>query len=457
MSIRGFSLLVLFVLLVAIAHGQTGRSKPSPSKSSSVDVSYLKGMPSPATVVEGIVGSNAADTYARRSAALSHVQKVIRFHGMYRMLTTEEERAIARYDAKIQEESVSLGIKQNKRLASEASSLYMKYIQDSTYLNSVLTRTVSPSTLQYYYRVQHEFDQTMKRKADEVQRAQNSANRSARTQFLLTAIPSIGIPAFIWIGVSILLGKWNQRKGNSFWAAFLLSALLSPLLGLVFVVMSREKPVVQKTPVGDHEIIAIPIVNPPDIGPSKRYKLNSTTGIVVSVNKGFETRVHGSDSISSTTVVHDQIILQDQTGKEHALKLQNFDIACRVGHMLTALWAADKKTNWWNYVALHNHTTSETVYAQSALLKVFVKPRSKRALKGAVVVGIIGALIGLMIAVGRPNAIPLIFWFPVSAGSMLGMLIGAFFGSIIQASDKRAMWRFRAVLAQSLSRASENG
>jgi len=43
-----------------------------------------------------------------------------------------------------------------------------------------------------------------------------------------------------WLFFSIVVGIWNQRRGNSFWAAFLISLVLSPVIGFLFVLVSKK-------------------------------------------------------------------------------------------------------------------------------------------------------------------------------------------------------------------------
>jgi RNA polymerase subunit RPABC4/transcription elongation factor Spt4 len=47
---------------------------------------------------------------------------------------------------------------------------------------------------------------------------------------------------FAWFIFSILVGVWNSNRGNSFWAGFLLSALLSPLIGFIIVAITKKNP-----------------------------------------------------------------------------------------------------------------------------------------------------------------------------------------------------------------------
>ena len=124
-----------------------------------------------------------------------------------------------------------------------------------------------------------------------------------------------------------------------------------------------------------------------------QYTIYTFTGKVLSSGKNMETKVHGGGGggatyggtggsapvrITSTTVVHDQIFLQDTGGKERALQLQDFNIACREGNILTALWMIKSGANEGPYVVMHNHTTDQTFYQEQKLRQIFTLPSKVR-------------------------------------------------------------------------------
>lgn len=117
----------------------------------------------------------------------------------------------------------------------------------------------------------------------------------------------------------------------------------------------------------------------------KTYEHNFFRGSVVGANKQLETKVHGGGGggssyrgtgytapvhISSTTTTHDLIHLADESGTEHALRLQNWDLAVRETHTLTAIWLARKGRKGGPYVAIHNHTLGDTDYDEQLLAKL---------------------------------------------------------------------------------------
>lgn len=117
----------------------------------------------------------------------------------------------------------------------------------------------------------------------------------------------------------------------------------------------------------------------------RSLEVHTMVGKVVGASKHLETKVHGSGGgggsyqgtgytapvhISSTTTTHDQIFLQASDGSEHALKLQNWDLACRESHELIATWMMKKGAKSGPYVAIRNMTTGSTDYNDKALAQL---------------------------------------------------------------------------------------
>ncbi|MGD8320991.1 MAG: hypothetical protein PVJ02_11060 [Gemmatimonadota bacterium] len=117
----------------------------------------------------------------------------------------------------------------------------------------------------------------------------------------------------------------------------------------------------------------------------KTYEHHFFRGTVVGATKQLETKVSGGGgggasyrgtgysapvNISSTTVTHDMVHLADEDGKELALRLQNWDLAARETHRLTAIWLVKKGKKGGPYVAIHNHTLDQTDYNEPALDKM---------------------------------------------------------------------------------------
>jgi zinc-ribbon domain len=58
---------------------------------------------------------------------------------------------------------------------------------------------------------------------------------------------------FWWILFSLLVGVWNQHKGNGFMMGFLLAFFLSPLIGGIVVAVTKPKREVQEKWQIEHE------------------------------------------------------------------------------------------------------------------------------------------------------------------------------------------------------------
>lgn len=121
----------------------------------------------------------------------------------------------------------------------------------------------------------------------------------------------------------------------------------------------------------------------------KEYDLYSTTGKVEETGKNMETKVSGGGggggmyrgyggtapvTIRSTTTIHDQIFLTDAAGAEHSFQLQDFNVACRTGNILTVLWAIKKGDKTGPYIAVYNHTTGNSFFDTASLNKIFRRP-----------------------------------------------------------------------------------
>lgn len=118
---------------------------------------------------------------------------------------------------------------------------------------------------------------------------------------------------------------------------------------------------------------------------NKTYEHCSFRGSVVGASKQLETKVSGGGGggsmyrgtgytapvhVTSTTTTHDMVHLANESGEEHALRLQNWDLSVRETHRLTAVWLVRKGRKKGPYVAIHNHTLGETDYDDKALAKM---------------------------------------------------------------------------------------
>lgn len=153
---------------------------------------------------------------------------------------------------------------------------------------------------------------------------------------------------------------------------------------------------------------------------ARPFTLHSFTGTVAESGKAHETRVHGSGGgahpvlgtqgpvhVSSTTVVHDQIFLVADDGKERAFQLHSFDVACRAGNSLTVHWAVPDGEDSGPYVAVINHTTEMTYTLDAAIGPLFVNPKAHLAMLVAATALIV---IGFMVLPLLPVGLALAFW-----------------------------------------------
>jgi len=117
----------------------------------------------------------------------------------------------------------------------------------------------------------------------------------------------------------------------------------------------------------------------------KAFEHHFVRGTAVGVDKKLETKVQGGGGggssyrgtgytapvrVTSTTTTHDLIHLQDENGQEHAIRLQNWDLAVRETHDLTAMWLAKPGKSGGPYVAIHNHSLEQTDYDEKGIAKL---------------------------------------------------------------------------------------
>lgn len=148
----------------------------------------------------------------------------------------------------------------------------------------------------------------------------------------------------------------------------------------------------------------------------KPYDRYHITGEVTGASKHLETQVSGGGGggysyqgtgssytapVTSRTVTHDQIFVSNGDGKEHALRLQDWDVATRPGHRLTAVWLVRRGKSSGPYVAIRNHTTDDTQYNMDALSRLH-RPALYYALAPLILIGTtpglaIMACVGLLV------------------------------------------------------------
>lgn len=105
-------------------------------------------------------------------------------------------------------------------------------------------------------------------------------------------------------------------------------------------------------------------------------------GRVAGKDKNIETRVSGSGgggysyqgtggsapiSITSTTIIHDKIYLQKDDGKERAVELTNWDVACREGNDMLVTWIIPEGKEKGSYVGIKNITNGSELFNDDAI------------------------------------------------------------------------------------------
>ena len=118
------------------------------------------------------------------------------------------------------------------------------------------------------------------------------------------------------------------------------------------------------------------------------FELHAFTGVVEDSGKNMETKVSGGGgggatyqgtggtapvTITSRTVIHDQLFLVNSEGKERAFQLQDFHLAARKGNLLTVFWGIKSGDKTGYYFAVKNHSTDQEYYRDDLLKKYFIK------------------------------------------------------------------------------------
>lgn len=130
---------------------------------------------------------------------------------------------------------------------------------------------------------------------------------------------------------------------------------------------------------------------------NKQRTLLWLTGTVAGAQKNFGNEVHVSGGggyvhqgsgfvnpvhVHSESIAHDRIFIYDHKGNEYDIKLRNWDVGCREGHLVTLVWldrsenkrgsfiTVNHTGNNDNYLAIRNHTTGKTIYNSELITKM---------------------------------------------------------------------------------------
>lgn len=114
----------------------------------------------------------------------------------------------------------------------------------------------------------------------------------------------------------------------------------------------------------------------------RRMTIYYDRGSVAAKDKNLETRISGSGgggatyrgtggtapiSITSQTIIHDKIYLQKEDGKERAVELTNWDVACHEGNDMLVTWIIPDGKDKGDYVAIKNITTDSELFNDDAI------------------------------------------------------------------------------------------
>ena len=150
---------------------------------------------------------------------------------------------------------------------------------------------------------------------------------------------------------------------------------------------------------------------------SKNLTIYKFTGKVAEAQKHLETQVSGGGggggsyrgtggtapvTITSRTITHDSLFLVDQEGKERALQLQGFNIACRPTNIVTALWAIPQGKERGHYYAIMNHSTDTQFINDKIIRDTVIECTNPLGNK------LVGCL-GMVIVLGICFAFPILF------------------------------------------------
>jgi hypothetical protein len=118
----------------------------------------------------------------------------------------------------------------------------------------------------------------------------------------------------------------------------------------------------------------------------KKYYLFSFTGVVKELGKEqviytfgqHTTQIHSGNSrqippvrIETSVKAFNHILLCDRKGKEHYIRLADFDIACREGHELSVVWAVKGQEMNGPPVVVINNSTAQCFFCVATITKMF--------------------------------------------------------------------------------------
>jgi hypothetical protein len=122
-------------------------------------------------------------------------------------------------------------------------------------------------------------------------------------------------------------------------------------------------------------------------GVGRSYAIHTVTGRAHDVSKTMSTQVSGGVSstisasggvgsvtgrIRSTTTTHDQLMITDATGGEHAIQVNGFHLAVANNQLVSAVWAVRKGKKSGAYFLVVNHDTKGRFFKDQALDDIII-------------------------------------------------------------------------------------
>ncbi len=87
-------------------------------------------------------------------------------------------------------------------------------------------------------------------------------------------------------------------------------------------------------------------------------------------------------TVQSTSAIYNRLFIADHKGCQHALQLSDFDIVCKEGDELVAVWAIKKGNTRGPFIALKNISAGQSFFSNRQLMNMFQPPLALLFLAG---------------------------------------------------------------------------
>ena len=119
------------------------------------------------------------------------------------------------------------------------------------------------------------------------------------------------------------------------------------------------------------------------VGARRRYGLAWLSGVVIDAAPAgpVSTRKVAHDAPNSVVLrdgrrpmaLHDELMVRDLEGREHVLRLDDFQVAARRGDEVTVVWTTSRDAEHGPFIVVRNHTSADTYYDEEALLRLYLR------------------------------------------------------------------------------------